>query len=316
MPFSIQTQKLSSSTTPANFDFSHLDAGNIQAVVYGISQLRLAIAQDLGGPYPYGGAQTALENVVVSLTPQSGTGVGFPNLELIPTITLTGDTGGNSNVTVTVLAYLGDSPPSWLKLANPSVGGQGISTSVPSVLTGFLSGFSMTSDDSASTLGMGAAAGMSLSPYAVPSKPSAVAVGNALNLVTNNKPMTTAVDVGAIVLSQAQSELLVGTSQVNQQAQPGRVTATDVGLMAGGIFLQSFFLGFRISSSVSPTPDFTAMTVGAPGLTAGSSGGSFEPVMSLFSSYGGHSASGGSVGAGADAASYSSTYVWVGIPSS
>jgi hypothetical protein len=74
-----------------------------------------------------------------------------------------------------------------------------------------LSGFSFTSDDSSALLGFGVSAGTALAPGNPPTKPIVLPMASGICHVTNQKPMATTVDVGSIIFTAAQSEVVAGT---------------------------------------------------------------------------------------------------------
>jgi hypothetical protein len=304
MGFAIVTQNMSA-TEGATFDFSSYCTGGdtIQQLVWGISQFSL---QEYPTYFINGvDIETGnnIKEMTVSLT-QTGGGVGSTFVSLQASVSLEpappSPGGPNcSSLIVTALAYIGNTSD---VLFNIQTGITGVSESplslsgVPNVCAGILSGFSFTSSDASVPLGFGVSAGAVLAPGKSPTNPSALPVGSGIYLVTNNKPMDTTVDVGSIIITGEQPDIVVGTIvdclSFNSTAS-SKTAASNVShsvtsptlppLSWVAIFLQSFALQFQISNSVEPTPPFNSAVVGASNANPTSTGFTFDSAENMYS---------------------------------
>jgi hypothetical protein len=291
MSFAILTQTMTANQE-LEFDFASYCAGDetIQQIVYGITQFTLQEYSDYFSNYSAG---SSLQDVVISLAKTSG-GVGSTSITLQANFTLSPGTPSNCSASVTALAYIGNTSSVILR-NQPGITGisdtviDGL-TGVPNVCAGVLSGFSFTSSDSSEPLGFGAFAGAALAPGNPPTKPTVLPMGSGVCQVTNNKPMTTTVDVGTIIFTADQPDIVSGTivdclSFTSNGSTTGKTLTipTSAPVSSVAVFLQSFALQFRISASVRPTPPFNSAIMGASAITPTSTGFTFTSSQNMFS---------------------------------
>jgi|GEM_PF-5384645 len=332
MGFAIVTQNMSANAGGVTFDFSSYCTGGdtIQQLVWGISQFSLQ-------EYPtyfINGTDIELGNAVkdmtVSLT-KTGGGVGstFVTLEADVSLEPVSESPGGpncSNFVVTALAYIGNTSS---VLLDYQTGITGVSQSplglsgVPNVCAGILSGFSFSqSSDNSTPLGFGVSAGVVLAPGNPPTHPSALPMGSGVFHVTNNEPMTTTVDVGSIIFTAEQPDVVVGTivdclsfnssaSWESWESPTGHTVTSPTlpALESIAVFLQSFAVQFQISSSVEPTPPFQSAVVGASNANPTDTGFTFTSSENMYSC----SIRNGDVYHYYYAESYTATYFYVGI---
>lgn len=333
MGFAIVTQNMSANAGGVTFDFSSYCTGGdtIQQLVWGITQFSLQ-------EYPtyfVNNVDIEIGNAVKDMTVQltkTGGGVGstFVTLEADVSLEPTSPSPGGpncSNFVVTALAYIGNTAS---VLMNYQTGITGVSQSpltlsagVPNVCAGIISGFSFSqSSDNSTPLGFGVSAGVVLAPGMSPEHPSALPMGSGIFHVTNNKPMTTTVDVGSIILTGEQPDVVVGTivdclsfdstagDQTESSPTGHTVTSPTLPALASvAVFLQSFALQFQISSSVDPTPPFQSAVVGASDANPTDTGFTFTSSENMYSC----SIRSGDVYHYYYAESYTATYLYVGI---
>jgi hypothetical protein len=134
--------------------------------------------------------------------------------------------------------------------------------------------------------------------------------------------MTATVDVGSIIFTGEQSDVVVGTivdclsfsstagTSTSQSNLGHTVTSPALpSLSSVAVFLQSFAPQFQINRSVNPTPPFNSAVIGATDVTANSTGFTFYSAENMYSC----SLRDGDVYYYYYAESYTATYVYVGI---